>query len=94
MGTTANYDNAEAVPFEQVYVASDADTAEIINAKLAEGNHLLLQPGQYHLEDSIHVTRENTVVMGLGLATLIPTAGKPALKVDNVNGVKISGLLL
>ena len=94
VGTTPGFDNAEAVSFEKVYVASDEDSAEKINAKLAEGNHLVLQPGKYHLEDSIHVTRDDTVVMGLGLATLIPTSGKPALKVDNVNGVKVSGLLL
>lgn len=30
----------------------------------------------------------------MGLATLISTTGKPCIEVDNVNGVKIAGLLL
>jgi hypothetical protein len=53
-----------------------------------------MQPGIYHLEDSIVVDRADAVVLGMGLATLISTAGKPCIKVGNVDGVKISGLLL
>ena len=30
----------------------------------------------------------------MGLATLIPTSGKAAIEVANVDGVKISGVLL
>jgi hypothetical protein len=30
----------------------------------------------------------------MGMATLIPTNGTPAIEVANVDGVKISGLLL
>jgi len=30
----------------------------------------------------------------MGLATLIPTNGTPAIEVSNVDGVKVSGLLL
>lgn len=94
VGPTPGFENADEVPFEQVYVASDSDSAETINAKLEEGLHLVLQPGQYKLTDTIKVTKENTVVLGLGLATLISTTGKPCISVDNVDGVKISGLLL
>lgn len=51
-GTTQNgWDYAEEIDFSKVYVASDSDSAATINAKLAEGLHLVLQPGQYHLDD-------------------------------------------
>jgi hypothetical protein len=46
------------------------------------------------LKDSIKVTKENTVVLGMGLATLISTSGKPCIEVDNVDGVRIAGILL
>jgi hypothetical protein len=42
VGVTPNFDNADAVDFSQVYVASANDSASIINAKLAEGLHLVL----------------------------------------------------
>lgn len=88
-----NWNYATEIDFSQVYVASDSDSAATINAKLAEGLHLVFQPGQYHLEDHIYVNNPDTVVLGLGLATLIPTNGNAALKVGNVDGVVIAGLL-
>lgn len=70
------------------------DTAATINAALAAGKNLLLCPGIYHLEDSIKITRPDTVVLGIGYPTLIPEKGTPAMKVASVNGVKIGTLLL
>lgn len=46
------------------------------------------------MEDSINVTKENTIVFGMGMATLIPKTGKPAISVSNVDGVRLSGVLL
>ena len=57
VGYTANWDNADEVDFSDVYTASDKDTAAVINAKLAEGLHVLLQPGNYNLEDSLKVNK-------------------------------------
>ena len=42
VGATPGFENADEVPFDQVYVASDSDTAETINARLDEGLHLIL----------------------------------------------------
>ncbi len=36
------------------------------------GKNLLVTPGVYHLNQTLNVTRANTVVLGLGLATLVP----------------------
>ena len=54
--------NATVVPFESVYVTDPSDTAAIINAKLAEGLHIVVTPGVYELEDSLEIKQENQVV--------------------------------
>lgn len=62
--------------FDQVYVASDAkDSAATINAALDSGNHVVLSPGNYKLTEAIVIKNENTVLLGLGLATLIISNG-------------------
>ena len=93
-GPTPGWENADEIDFSNVYVANEKDTAAIINAKLEEGLHLLFQPGNYHLEDTIRVNNADTVVMGMGIATLIPTNGTPAITVGNVDGVRVAGVLL
>ena len=40
------------------------------------------------------VTKEGQVLLGMGMATLIPQNGTPAIEVGNVDGVRIAGLLL
>lgn len=64
-----------AIPIGKFYLAHAGDTAATINAALAAGRNLILTPGIYHLEDSINVTRPDTVVLGLGYPTLIPEKG-------------------
>jgi hypothetical protein len=83
-----------SISLSEFYVVRpDADEA-IINAALDQGKHLLFTPGVYHLTDPVRVTRPDTVVLGLGLATLVPTTGEPALTVADVDGVKLAGLLV
>lgn len=94
VGVTPGFENADSVDFSQVFVASETDTAATINSKIEEGLHIILQPGNYNLEDSINVTKANTVVMGIGLATLVSANGKPCINVSTVDGVRVSGLLL
>jgi hypothetical protein len=55
---------------------------------------LVLQPGIYYLEDSIKVQFDNTVIFGMGMATLIPYNGTACIEVGNYEGVRISGVLL
>ena len=83
-----------AIPIDQFYIArAGVDTAATINAQLAGGKHLLLTPGIYSLNDTIRVNNPNTVVLGLGFATLQPTNGVIAMSVADVDGVKIAGVL-
>jgi hypothetical protein len=93
-GPSKDYSKAKQIDFSQVYVATTKDTAATINAKLSTGLHLVITPGIYYLEDSIQVMNADTVVLGLGMATLVSAAGKPCIVVGNVDGVRVAGLLL
>jgi len=82
------------LPIYLFYIAhEDIDTAESINTALNEGKNILFTPGIYHLEESIKVDNPNTVILGLGLVTLIPENGTAAMNVADVDGVKIAGIL-
>jgi F5/8 type C domain-containing protein len=82
-----------SIPLTQFYVAHPGDSAATINQALAQGLNLLFTPGVYHVNQTINVTRANTVVMGLGYATIIPDGGVTPMSVADVDGVKISSLL-
>jgi hypothetical protein len=81
------------IPIGQFYIARpDADTAATINAQLAKGKSLLLTPGIYKLTGTIKVTKANTVVLGLGFATLEADNGVTAMTTADVDGIVIAGL--
>jgi hypothetical protein len=84
-----------SIPLSHFYIArADRDTAATINAQLAKGKDLLLTPGIYELADAIRVTRPNTVVLGLGFATLKPVNGTAAMTTADVDGIIVAGLLI
>lgn len=84
----------KSIPLDHFYIARPGiDTAESINAQLAKGKDLLLTPGIYDLMDAIHVTRHDTVVLGMGFATLRPINGTPAITTADADGIIIAGLL-
>ncbi|MYS91200.1 MULTISPECIES: hypothetical protein [Streptomyces] len=83
-----------SLPLSRFYVAKPGVTAATLNRALAQGLHLLLTPGIYHLDETVRVRRPNTVVLGLGYATLIPNNGVTALKVADVDGVRLAGFLI
>jgi hypothetical protein len=84
----------KSIPLSEFYVARpDLDTAATINAQLARGKNLLLTPGIYELTDTIRVRRANTVVLGLGFATMRANNGVTAMTVADVDGVILAGLL-
>jgi hypothetical protein len=83
-----------SIPIDQFYIArAGVDSAATINAALAQGRHLLLTPGIYGLNDTIRVNNPNTVVLGIGLATLRPDTGAIAMTIADVDGVKLAGVL-
>ncbi|MFI9803231.1 RICIN domain-containing protein [Streptomyces sp. NPDC052301] len=82
-----------SLPLSRFYVVKPGATAAQINTALAAGQNLLVTPGVYHLDQTLKVTRPDTVVLGLGLATFVPDNGITAMSVADVDGVKIAGLL-
>jgi len=84
-----------AVSIDRFYIAQPGtDTATTLNAALAAGEHLLFTPGIYHLASELQVTRPGTIVLGIGLATLIPDNGNAILAVADVDAVTVGGLIL
>ncbi|HEY1685975.1 MAG TPA: coagulation factor 5/8 type domain-containing protein [Tepidisphaeraceae bacterium] len=83
------------VPLAAFYIAHpDKDTADTINAALRADKNLLFTPGIYPLDSPLHITRPNTIMLGLGYPTLCPTHGTPAIITDDVDGSRLAGLLL
>jgi len=84
-----------SISLDRFYIAhAEKDTAASINAQLAKGMHLLLTPGIYSLTEPIRVTRANTIVLGLGFATLKPVNGAAAMTTADVSGLTIAGILI
>jgi hypothetical protein len=65
-----------------------------MTSAMARGLNLILTPGVYNLNQQIVVPHPDTVILGLGLATLVPQQGNAAMKVVRNNGVKVSGLII
>ncbi|GAB3882663.1 discoidin domain-containing protein [Kibdelosporangium lantanae] len=83
-----------SISLADFYVVKPGASVATINAALNQGKHLLFTPGVHHLDDTIRVTRPDTVVLGLGLATLTPDTGLPAITTADVDGIKLAGLLI
>ena len=75
-------------------VRPGTDNPESINSALKKGKNLLITPGRYFLNKSIKVTKPGTVIMGIGLATLMPQNGNPAIEISDVDGVTVCGLTI
>ncbi|GIF07407.1 adenylyl cyclase [Actinoplanes siamensis] len=82
------------VPLSDFYVAKPGDSAAKINLALALGKNLLFTPGLYDIDRSIDVWRPNTVVLGLGHATLTAVKGSTPLQIEDVPGVVVAGVTI
>ncbi|NNM67004.1 MAG: hypothetical protein HKM06_03205 [Spirochaetales bacterium] len=82
-----------SVSLNDFYITQVGDTAEKINAQLALGKDLLITPGIYYLDQPITLVRPDTVVLGLGVPTLVPTAGNADMIVPDYDGEMIAGIL-
>ncbi|MFE6236649.1 adenylyl cyclase [Cellulosimicrobium sp. NPDC057862] len=85
-------DAGQKLSLDTFFVAHEGDSAAEINAALSTGKNLLLTPGVYHLDEAIRVENPDTVVLGLGYASLAPTSGTAALEIGDVAGVKVAGI--
>ena len=82
-----------SIPMSDFFVATPSDTAAQINAALAEGCNLFFTPGVYNINQTINVNNPNTIVLGIGMPTLIPIGGVDTMHVADVDGVRIEGII-
>ncbi len=77
------------------YVVKPGTTAATMNEQLAAGKHLFITPGMYELSEPLLVNKANTIILGTGYATLIPSSANStaAIIVGDVDGVTIASLL-
>jgi len=68
-------------------------TAASLNQALNDGKNIIFTPGIYHLSAPLNVTHADAVLLGLGMASIIPDNGTAAMTVADVDGVKIAGIL-
>jgi hypothetical protein len=83
-----------SMPISDFLIATPSSTLAQINAALAAGQSLILTPGIYQYSGAINVTNANTIVLGMGYATLVPQSGTSALTVADVDGVQVAGVII
>jgi hypothetical protein len=82
-----------SLPIESFFIAKATDTVQSINNALSRGMNLLFTPGVYDIDKTIKVKRADTVVLGLGMATLTAQNGVVPMTVADVKGVDVAGLI-
>ncbi len=82
------------IPLSNFYITRPSDSIQQINAQLAQGKNLLLTPGIYDVARTISVKRPDTVVLGLGHATLTAVDGAVPLEIADVPGVIVAGVTI
>ena len=81
-----------SLALSRFFVAKPGVSVATINSALAGGKHLLVTPGVYDIASTILLTRADTIVLGLGMATLTAVNGAVVMRVADVKGVDIAGL--
>ncbi|MGW4680760.1 discoidin domain-containing protein [Micromonospora taraxaci] len=82
-----------SLSLSQFFVVQPGTSAATINAALAQGKHLLFTPGVHRITEPIQVNRADTVILGLGLATIQADNGTVGMRVADVDGVKVAGIM-
>ncbi|MEP6562708.1 MAG: adenylyl cyclase, partial [Nakamurella sp.] len=95
-GTTwaAGPTQGRTIPLSQFFLAKPSDSVSTINRQLASGKNLIFTPGVYNINRSIQINRPDTIVLGLGITTLTAVNGAVPIKVGDVKGVDIAGIMI
>lgn len=81
------------ISLDDCYIAKPDETATKINAGIVGKKALILTPGIYETDQPIEINNADTIVLGLGYATIKPTKGNQCMQVADVKGVRIAGVL-
>ena len=91
---SGRFGNGYSLSIDDFFIAQPSTSLAAVNEALARGKNLILTPGIYQYSGAIKIAHPNTIVLGLGYATLVPQTGTPAIQVADVDGVRIAGLLM
>ncbi|WP_314502657.1 glycosyl hydrolase family 28-related protein [uncultured Microbacterium sp.] len=81
-----------SIPITDFFIATPSDSVKDINNALARGQHLIFTPGVYDIDRTIEIKRADTVVLGMGHATLTSVGGAVPLEVKDAAGIVIAGI--
>ena len=82
-----------SLPISSFFIAKPTDSIQSIDNALNRGKNLIFTPGVYDVDRTIAVRRPDTIVLGLGMATLTADNGVVPMTVADVPGVDVSGLI-
>ncbi|KAI1335498.1 glycoside hydrolase family 55 protein [Xylariaceae sp. FL0016] len=87
--------SGKSISIDHFYIAQPptADAAKI-NSALNSGKHIIFTPGIYELEEPLRITKPDTIILGLGMPSLVPIQGHSAISVADVDGVTLAGLII
>ncbi|WP_050638061.1 fibronectin type III domain-containing protein [Candidatus Stoquefichus sp. SB1] len=91
--SAGNMGEGKVVSLDEFYIAKEGDTAEKINEQLDNQKNVFFTPGIYHAEETINVNKKDTVVLGTGMASIVPENKDAAMKVADEDGITIAGLI-
>ncbi|WP_439937196.1 hypothetical protein ACS3YM_14820 [Nocardia sp. N13] len=83
------------LPLSDFHVATPRQPAAVLAQALDRGQNLLLTPGVYDVDRSLEIERDDTVVLGLGQATLTAVRGAtPVVVRRRAEGVVVAGVTI
>lgn len=77
---------------KEFYIAKEGDNAATINDQLNNKN-VFFTPGVYHAEKAIEVNKKDTVVLGTGMASIIPNNDDTAMRIADEDNITVAGLI-
>jgi predicted heme/steroid binding protein len=93
-GPNLKQTEGKSISLNEFFIAKPTDSAATINNALSQGLNLVFTPGVYNIDQTLNVKRNDTIIYGMGMATLIPTNGNTAIHVSDVSGVDVSGIII
>lgn len=88
-----SYDDGSVTKTKRFTIVDPEVSVEEVNEALSDGYSVVFSPGIYRYPQPLEVFRPGTVLLGLGLATLVPTQGTAAIIVDAA-GCRVAGLMI
>ncbi len=90
---TGDMGKGESISIDEFFIAKEGDSAATINEQLEAGKNIFFSAGIYYAEEPIVVNNPDTIILGSGYASIIPTNDEAAMITGDVGGLIIAGLV-